>query len=60
MASNAPFGVESVDEVRERILAAGGKILMDKATIPSVGHLLAFEDPGDNPAMVMQYDSNAE
>ncbi len=53
------FGVESVDTVRERVLAAGGKILMEKSTIPGVGHLLAFEDPGGNPALVMEYDSSA-
>jgi len=54
------FGVDDVDAVRERILAAGGKILMDKSTIPSVGHLLAFQDPGGNPALVMEYDDSAE
>ncbi len=53
------FGVDDVDAVRERVLEAGGTILMDKATIPTVGHLLAFKDPGGNPAMVMQYDSSA-
>lgn len=50
------FGVDDVDLVRERVLSAGGRILMDKATIPGVGHLLAFEDPGGNPALVMEYD----
>jgi len=54
------FGVDDVDAVRDRIVAAGGKILMDKATIPNVGHLLAFEDPGGNPALVMEYDSTVE
>lgn len=54
------FGVDDVDLVQERILAAGGKILMEKATIPKVGHLIAFEDPGGNPAMAMQYDHAAE
>ena len=53
------FGVDDVDLTRERVIAAGGKVLMDKATIPSVGHLLAFEDPGGNPALVMQYDTEA-
>jgi len=54
------FGVDDVDGVRERVLAAGGRILMAKSTIPQVGHLLAFEDPGGNPALVMQYDTAAE
>lgn len=54
------FGVENVDETLNRVIEAGGKILMDKSTIPGVGHLLAFEDPGGNPALVMQYDSAAQ
>ena len=54
------FGVEDVEVVREQILAAGGKILMEKSTIPNVGHLIAFEDPGGNPALAMEYDSSAE
>jgi predicted enzyme related to lactoylglutathione lyase len=54
------FGVENVEAIRERILAAGGKILMEKSTISKVGHLIAFEDPGGNPALAMEYDSSAE
>ncbi|NNE96525.1 MAG: VOC family protein [Acidimicrobiales bacterium] len=54
------FGVDDVAAVRERILAAGGRILMEKSTIPNVGHLIAFEDPGGNPALAMQYDPSAE
>lgn len=54
------FGVEDIDLVRERVLAAGGKILMEKFTISNVGHLIAFQDPGGNPALAMQYDKTAE
>lgn len=54
------FGVDDVDVVRERVLDAGGKILMDKFTIPGVGHLIAFEDPGGNPALAMQYEDGAD
>ncbi len=54
------FGVDDVDLVRQRILTAGGRVLMEKSTIPGVGHLLAFQDPGGNPALVMQYDTSAE
>lgn len=54
------FGVENVEAVRERILEAGGRILMEKFTISKVGHLLAFEDPGGNPALAMEYDDSAE
>ncbi len=54
------FGVDDVDEVREQILAAGGRILMEKFTIPNVGDLIAFEDPGGNPALAMRYDDSVE
>lgn len=54
------FGVDDIDEAHRLILAAGGKILMEKFTITNVGHLIAFEDPGGNPALAMQYDSTAE
>ena len=54
------FGVDDVEAVRERIVAAGGRILMEKFTISKVGHLIAFEDPGGNPALAMQYDVSAE
>lgn len=54
------FGVEDVDATRARVVAAGGRILMERFTISKVGHLVAFEDPGGNPALAMQYDSAAE
>ena len=53
------IGVDSVDAIRERVIAADGRILMDKTTIPNVGHLLAFEDPGGNPVLAMEYDRPA-
>lgn len=54
------IGVENVDEIRQRVLAAGGNILMEKSTIPNVGHLIAFEDPGGNPVLAMEYDTAVE
>ncbi len=54
------FGVDDVDAARERIVAAGGTILMETFTISNVGHLIAFQDPGGNPALAMEYDTNAE
>ncbi len=33
---------------------------MEKFTISNVGHLIAFQDPGSNPVMAMEYDSAAE
>ena len=54
------FGVDDIDDTRARVLAAGGRILMEKFTISSVGHLIAFQDPGGNPALAMEYDTAAE
>lgn len=54
------FGVDDIEAAKSQIVAAGGKILMDTFTITNVGHLLAFEDPGGNPALIMEYDSSVE
>ncbi len=54
------FGVDDVDDVRRRVIDAGGTILMERFTISGVGHLIAFQDPGGNPVLAMQYDSSAE
>lgn len=54
------FGVEDVGEARRRVVAAGGRILMERFTITNVGHLIAFEDPGGNPVLAMEYDTSAE
>ena len=51
------IGVDDVDAVRDRVVAAGGQILMEKTTIPQVGQLLAFADPGGNPVLAMQYET---
>ncbi len=54
------FEVDDVAATREQIIAAGGEILMEQSSIPNVGYLIAFQDPGGNPALAMQYDSSAE
>ena len=54
------FGVDDVDETRRRVLDAGGRILMEQFTITGVGHLVAFEDPGGNPVLAMQYDRSGD
>lgn len=54
------FSVDDVDRTRQLVIDAGGKILMERFTISKVGHLIAFEDPGGNPVLAMQYDYEAE
>ena len=45
-----------VDAVAADIVANGGRIVMEKSTIPGVGDLIWFEDPEGNVAGAMRYD----
>jgi uncharacterized protein len=45
-----------VDAVAADVIANGGMVLMEKATIPGVGDLIWFQDPDGNVAGAMQYD----
>ena len=48
---------DDVDVVAAAVKANGGRILMEKATIPGVGDLIFFEDPEGNVAGAMRYAS---
>lgn len=50
------ISVDDVDAVARAIEASGGKILMQKATIPGVGSLVFFQDTEGNVAGAMQYE----
>jgi predicted enzyme related to lactoylglutathione lyase len=50
------LGVESIDETISAIEANGGKIVMPKFYIPTVGSLIFFEDTEGNLVGAMQYD----
>jgi hypothetical protein len=50
------FGVVDIDATQAAIERMGGKILMPKVAIPTVGTLLFFEDPEGNIAGAMQYE----
>jgi uncharacterized protein len=54
------ISVANVDKVAAAVKANGGKILMERTTIRTVGHLIFFEDPEGNVAGAMQYDTKAE
>lgn len=60
IGAECTFAVDDVDAIRDKVASAGGTILMDRFTISQVGHLIAFKDPGGNPILAMQYDSDAE
>ena len=54
------IAVESIDDAVAAVEANGGTIVMQKATIPTVGTLIFFKDPDGNIAGAMQYDVNAD
>src|SRR5919198_6302253 len=46
--------VPDVDAVAAAAIAHGGRVVMERATIPGVGDLMFFEDPSGNVAGAMQ------
>ena len=60
VGAECTFAVDDVDATRQSVVDAGGEILMERFTISKVGHLIAFKDPGGNPILAMQYDTEAE
>ena len=50
------IGVSDIDQTAAAVVAWGGKIIMPKVTIPTVGTLIFFEDPEGNVAGAMQYE----
>jgi predicted enzyme related to lactoylglutathione lyase len=52
--------VADVEATRTSATAAGGRLLMDRSTIPGVGHLIFLADPSGNVVGAMQYDTAAE
>lgn len=60
VAPECTFSVEDVDATAQAVVAAGGRILLDRFTISGVGHLIFFRDPAGNAIGAMQYDSAAE
>lgn len=51
------IAVPDIDAAERAIIEAGGTILMPKATIPTVGHLIWFRDTEGNIAGAMQPDT---
>jgi predicted enzyme related to lactoylglutathione lyase len=50
------IGVDSIDDTVAAVEANGGKIVMPKFHIPTVGRLIFFEDTEGNVVGAMQYD----
>jgi predicted enzyme related to lactoylglutathione lyase len=51
------ISVEDVDDIALAVEKAGGKILMEKAVIPTVGELIFFQDPEGNVVGAIRFDS---
>lgn len=54
------IGVDSVDESVKAVLDAGGKLIMEKSPIPTVGYFAYLQDTEGNIFGVMQADPNAK
>jgi uncharacterized protein len=54
------IGVESVDTAISAVTQAGGKLIMPKTPIPTVGYFAYCQDTEGNLFGVMQSDSNAK
>ena len=59
-ATTNTIGVESVDAAVTAVQGAGGKMIMPKMAIPTVGYFAYCEDTEGNLFGVMQPDANAK
>ncbi len=50
------ISVDDVDATADAVRKAGGRITMEKATIPTVGAVIRFEDPEGNIVGAMRYE----
>jgi hypothetical protein len=56
----AVITVPSVDEFATKIVAAGGKIVVEKFAIPGQGHAAYFTDPGGLVVGIYEQDENVK
>jgi uncharacterized protein len=60
VATTNTIGVESLDAAVTAVENAGGKLIMGKTAIPTVGYFAYLQDPEENTFGVMQADQNAK
>ena len=53
------IGVENIEDAMKNVEENGGETVVEKTTIPAVGHFAFFKDPDGNIMGLMQNDSNA-
>ncbi len=54
------IAVTSLKQTEALLREHGAKIVLEPSTIPQVGHLLFFEDPGGNFVGAIEFDRSAE
>ena len=54
------IAVASLDQTEALLRERGTKIVLERSTIPQVGHLLFFEDPGGNFVGATEFDRASE
>ncbi len=54
------IAVASLDQTEALLRKRGANIVLERCTIPQVGHLLFFEDPGGNLVGAMEFDRSSE
>ena len=59
-ATTNTIGVDSVDKAIDAVKSAGGKLVMPKTPIPTIGYFAYLEDTEGNLFGVMQSDANAK
>ena len=54
------IGVESLDDTVEKVVAAGGKVMMPRMAVPGIGYMAYCNDPEGNMFGLMQSDMSAK
>jgi predicted enzyme related to lactoylglutathione lyase len=54
------IAVASLSQTEALLRRHGAKIVLERSTIPQVGHLLFFEDPGGNFVGAIEFDRSSE
>ena len=60
LATTNTIGVDSVDAAVTAVQNAGGKLVVPKTPIPTIGYFAYCQDPEGNLFGVMQADANAK
>ena len=54
------IAVASLNQTEALLRKRSARIVLERSTIPQVGHLLFFEDPGGNFVGVIEFDRSSE